>query len=49
MRNLEASPWLESPQLIEVKASVLNGRRINEFAMNVTLTRVKADVEGKKK
>ena len=49
MRNLEASPWLEAPQLIEVKASVLNGRRINEFAMNVTLTRVKPEAEGKKK
>lgn len=49
MRNLEASPWLESPQLIEVKASVLNGRRINEFAMDVTLTRAKADAEGKNK
>lgn len=43
MRNLEASPWLESPELIEVKASVLNGRRINEFAMNVTLTRTRVD------
>ncbi len=43
MRNLEASPWLESPQLVEVKAIVLNGRRSNEFAMNVVLTRVKAD------
>ncbi len=48
MRNLEASPWLESPQLIEVKASVLNGRRINEFGMNVKLTRVQAGAEGKK-
>lgn len=48
MRNLEASPWLESPQLIEVKASILNGRRINEFGMNVTLTRTKPDAEGKK-
>ncbi len=39
MRNLEASPWLENPQLIEVKAVVLNGRRSNEFAMNFMLTR----------
>ena len=46
MRNLEASPWLESPQLVEVKAVVLNGRRSNEFAMNFTLTRVHPD-EGK--
>lgn len=43
MRNLEASPWLESPQLIETKAGVLNGRRINEFGMNFTLTRVKPE------
>jgi type IV pilus assembly protein PilN len=48
MRNLEASPWLERPQLIEVKAVVLNGRRSNEFSMNVTLTRVKVD-DGKAK
>ena len=39
MRNLEASPWLENPQLIEVKAAILNGRRSNEFAMNFMLTR----------
>lgn len=43
MRNLEASQWLESPQLIETKAGVLNGRRINEFGMNFTLTRVKPE------
>jgi type IV pilus assembly protein PilN len=47
MRNLEASPWLESPQLIEVKAAVLNGRRTNEFAMNFNLTRVQPDQGGK--
>lgn len=40
MRNLEASPWLENPQLIEVKAGGFNGRRVNEFSMDVTLTRV---------
>ena len=43
MRNIEASPWLENPQLIEVKAVVLNGRRSNEFAMNFTLTRAQPD------
>ena len=42
MRNLEASPWLENAQLIEVKATVLNGRRSNEFAMNFMLTRTQA-------
>lgn len=49
MRNLEASPWLERPQLIETKASVLNGRRINEFGMNFFLTRVKPEDQGGKK
>ena len=48
MRNLEASPWLENPQLVEVKAAVLNGRRSNEFAMNFTLTRTAPD-DGKGK
>ncbi len=49
MRNLESSDWLENPQLIEVKAGVLNGRRINEFSMNVSVTRAKPDdVRGKK-
>ena len=43
MRNIETSPWLENPQLVEVKAGVLNGRRINEFSMNFILTRVKPD------
>lgn len=49
MRNIEASPWLENPQLIEVKAAVLNGRRSNEFAMNFSLKRAKPDEEGGKK
>jgi type IV pilus assembly protein PilN len=49
MRNLEASPWLERPQLIEVKAVVLNGRRSNEFAMDFFLTRAQPDAAKDKK
>lgn len=49
MRNLDASPWLEAPQLIESKAVVVNGRRINEFGMNFVLTRVKPDDVKEKK
>lgn len=45
MRNVDASPWLEDPQLVESKAVVLNGRRVNEFSMNFDLTRVKPDDE----
>jgi type IV pilus assembly protein PilN len=43
MRNIESSPWLENPQLIEVKAGLLNNRRINEFSMTFVLTRIKAE------
>lgn len=40
MRNIEGSSWMENPRLIETKAVVLNGRRVNEFGMNFTLSRV---------
>jgi type IV pilus assembly protein PilN len=43
MRNIEASPWLENPQLIEVKAGLLNNRRINEFSMTFILTRAQLE------
>lgn len=38
MRNLDASPWLESPLLIEIKAATVNGRRLNEFDLNIRLS-----------
>jgi type IV pilus assembly protein PilN len=48
MRNLDASPWMEQPQLIESKAVVSGGRRMYEFGMTFVLTRVGAD-DGKGK
>ena len=48
MRNLESSPWLERPQLVEVKATTVNGRRLNEFMMNFMITRSESE-EGKVK
>ena len=39
MRNVDASPWLEKPQLIEIKAGEVNKKRLNEFTMNVWLKR----------
>jgi len=39
MRNIEASPWLGSPGLVEVKASVVEKRRVAEFNMNLSLKR----------
>lgn len=37
MRSLEASPWLRSPNLIEVKAATINNLRASEFTLNVIL------------
>jgi len=50
MRNLEASPWMERPELIEVKAVTADKRRLNEFNLNIMVTRNKPDeeVKGKK-
>jgi type IV pilus assembly protein PilN len=39
MRNIESSPWLTSPELIEVKSAVVDKRRISEFNMFVSLKR----------
>jgi len=39
MRNLEASPLLERPDLVEIKAVLVNNRRLNEFNLNVLITR----------
>jgi Tfp pilus assembly protein PilN len=45
MRNFEASPWLESPALIEIKASKVGNNKdamvLNEFTMQVKITRPK--------
>lgn len=37
MRNLESSPWLEEPVLIETKAVMLNNLRVSEFSLNIHL------------
>ena len=38
MRNLEESPWLESPNLVEVKAVTVNNLRANEFTLTAVLS-----------
>jgi type IV pilus assembly protein PilN len=49
MRNLESSPQLESPGLIEIRAASVSGQRANEFLMNVSITRTKAEAPAAKK
>jgi type IV pilus assembly protein PilN len=39
MRNIEASPWLEKPQLIEIKSASLANRRVYEFSLNASIKR----------
>lgn len=39
MRNIDSSPWLASPELVEVKASNVDRRRVSEFNMNFSLKR----------
>lgn len=40
MRNIESSPWLSEPKLIEIKAAKVGGKRLAEFNMNLQLKRV---------
>jgi type IV pilus assembly protein PilN len=39
MRNIEASPWLTQPMLVEVKATTVDKKRVSEFNMYVNLKR----------
>lgn len=46
MRNLGASPYLENPELVEIKATLLDNnpnKRVNEFSMNISVKRAKAE------
>ena len=49
MRNLESSPYLEKPVLIEIKAFSDKAARLSEFSLNVSLTRNKEDSAAAKK
>lgn len=41
MRNLEGSAYLEAPQLVEIKASSVDNRRVGDFTLIVTIERPK--------
>jgi Tfp pilus assembly protein PilN len=49
MRNLESSPYLEKPVLIEIKALADKNSRLSEFSLSVLLTRSKEDQSPGKK
>ncbi len=43
MRNLDASPWLEAPKLVQIKATKVGKNTLNEFSLTVKLTRPKRE------
>jgi type IV pilus assembly protein PilN len=46
MRNLGASPYLENPELVEIKAVPApdkSGNRVNEFNMNISIKRTRPE------
>jgi type IV pilus assembly protein PilN len=50
MRNFEASPWLETPTLVEIKASKVDKTQVlNEFNLNVLISRPKEESAPKAK
>ena len=49
MRNLESSPYLEKPVLIEIKAFSDKASRLSEFSLNISLTRSKEESATTKK
>jgi type IV pilus assembly protein PilN len=49
MRNLGASPYLENPELVEIKAVPnpdKSGGKVNEFNMNISIKRARPDDKG---
>ncbi len=46
MRNLGASPYLENPELVEIRSTAApdrSGSRVNEFNMNISIKRAQSD------
>jgi type IV pilus assembly protein PilN len=43
MRNIASSPYLEKPELVEIKGVNLNNKRVSEFTMNMTLKAPQAE------
>ena len=39
MRNIDSSPWLASPNLVEIKATTLGKMRISEFNLKLAMKR----------
>jgi len=47
MRNFAASPYLENPDLVEIRAVNVSNKRVSEFNMNVSLKQIQSEAAGK--
>ena len=45
MRNIDASPWLEKAELVEIRATNVANKRVSEFNMNFSLKRTQAPAD----
>ena len=45
MRNIDASPWLEKPELVEIRATNVASKRLSEFNMNFSLKRTQVPAD----
>lgn len=43
MRNIESSPWLGSPELVEIKSVALDKQKVNEFTLALQIKRAQPD------
>ena len=43
MRNISSSPYLENPDLVEIKSTAVNNKRVAEFTLNLSLKRQQSD------
>jgi type IV pilus assembly protein PilN len=43
LRNLESSPWFESPNLVEIKAVTQGNTKLSEFNLNFQIARAKQE------
>ena len=48
MRNIESSPWLTAPELIEIKSVALDRQKVNEFTLALQMKRAIAPVDATK-
>ena len=47
MRNVESSPWLASPNLVEIRSIALDRQKVNEFTLAIEVKRTAPALDGK--